>query len=98
MPLADILFLAIVLYLLYRFIFNFLVPVARATRQVREQFRNMQDPMHNNGSGAQSQRSYTNSSPYTASKGPDAAPKPGQRPGPSGKAPAGDYIDFEEIK
>jgi hypothetical protein len=78
MPLADILFLAIVFYLLYRFIFNFLVPVARATRQVREQFRNMQDPMGGGGK-------------------PDA-PKPGQRPGPSGKAPAGDYIDFEEIK
>ena len=93
MPLADILFLAIVLYLLYRFIFNFLVPVARATRQVREQFRNMQDP--NNNAGAQSQRSYTNAGPFTASKGPDA-PKTGQRP--SGKAPAGDYIDFEEIK
>jgi hypothetical protein len=94
MPLADILFLAIVFYLLYRFVFNFLVPVARATRQVREQFRNMQDP--NNSAGAQSQRSYT-----TSAQQPGAnAPKTGQQRGqsPSGKAPAGDYIDFEEIK
>jgi Domain of unknown function (DUF4834) len=90
MPLADILFLAIVLYLLYRFVFNFLVPVARATRQVREQFRNMQDP--NNSAGTQSQRSYTTS----AQQPQPNAPKTGSRP--SGKAPAGDYIDFEEIK
>ena len=89
MPLADILFLAIVLYLLYRFIFHFLVPVARATRQVREQFRNMQDP---NGGTQSQQRTYT-----TTFQQPDA-PRPGQRPGPSGKAPASDYIDFEEIK
>jgi Domain of unknown function (DUF4834) len=97
MPLADIFFLAIVLYLLYRFVFNFLVPVARATRQVREQFRNMQDPTNNNG--AQSQRSYTTSAQQntTSAQRPGAnAPNTGQRP--SGKAPAGDYIDFEEIK
>jgi hypothetical protein len=41
MPLSEILFLAIVFYLLYRFLFNFLLPVIRATRQVRQQFRNM---------------------------------------------------------
>ena len=43
--------MAIVVYLLYRFIVNFLVPVMRATRQVREQFRNMQDQA-NGGGGA----------------------------------------------
>jgi hypothetical protein len=48
MALSELFFLAIVFYLLYRFIFNFLVPVARTTRQVREQFRNMQEqqPFH----------------------------------------------------
>lgn len=45
MPLSEIFFLAIVLYLLYRFIFNFLLPVVRTTRQVRQQFRNMQENM-----------------------------------------------------
>ena len=44
MPLSEILFLAIVLWLLYRFFFNFLLPVIRTTRQVRDQFRNMQNP------------------------------------------------------
>ena len=45
MPLSEILFLVIVFYLLYRFVFNFLLPVVRATRQVRQQFRNMQGGM-----------------------------------------------------
>ena len=45
MPLSEIFFLAIVLYLLYRFVFNFLLPVVRTTRQVRQQFRNMQEGM-----------------------------------------------------
>ncbi len=43
MALQEIFFLAIVLYLLYRFVFNFLVPVVRTTKHVRQQFRNMQE-------------------------------------------------------
>ncbi len=50
MPLSEIFFLVIVFYLLYRFVFNFLLPVVRTTRQVRQQFRNMQG-----GMGEQSQ-------------------------------------------
>jgi len=41
--LPEIFFFAIVFYVLYRFIFNFVVPVARTTRQVRQQFRSMQE-------------------------------------------------------
>jgi hypothetical protein len=43
MALSEVFFLAIAFYLLYRFVFNFIVPVARTTRHVRQQFRNMQD-------------------------------------------------------
>lgn len=43
MALSEIFFLAIVLYLLYRFVFNFLVPVIRTTRHVKQQFRNMHE-------------------------------------------------------
>jgi hypothetical protein len=78
MPLSEICFLAIVLYLLYRFVFNFLLPVVRTTRQVRQQFRNMQE-------GPQAFSSHERPQPQ--------APKQ-DRP----KPPAGDYIDFEEIK
>ncbi len=45
MPLSEILFLVIVFYLLYKFVFDFLVPVLRTTRHVRQQFRNMRDDM-----------------------------------------------------
>jgi len=85
MPLSEIFFLAIVLYLLYRFVFNFLLPVVRTTRQVRQQFRNMQEgmggeqqPFNGNGERVQSQQKQ-------------------QRPS-GGKPPKEDYIDFEEIK
>ncbi len=88
MPLSEIFFLAIVLYLLYRFIFNFLLPVYKATKQVRQQFRNMQDPMRDPRGPSQA--------PFTGSEDPSHAQKQGSRS--SGKAPAGDYIDFEEIK
>jgi hypothetical protein len=74
--LSELFFLAIVFYLLYRFIFNFLVPVARTTRHVRQQFRNMQEHADQQTRPAEPQR-------------------PGQ---PTQKPPAGDYIDFEEVK
>ncbi|WP_431212913.1 hypothetical protein ACQ86N_45940 [Puia sp. P3] len=73
--------MAIVLYLLYRFIFNFLLPVVKTTRQVREQFRNMQEGNGQNAGGG-----------YNA--GPQQ-PRQEQKPK---QPPAGEYIDFEEVK
>lgn len=49
--LAEIFLIVIVFYLLYRFVFNFLLPVVKTTRHVRQQFRNMQEP----GGGQQQQ-------------------------------------------
>jgi|HubBroStandDraft_2_1064218.scaffolds.fasta_scaffold34044_2 hypothetical protein len=43
MLLADVLFLAIVVYLGYRFIFNFVLPILRTTHHVRKQFQHMRD-------------------------------------------------------
>ncbi len=84
MPLSEIFFLAIVLYLLYRFVFNFLLPVVRTTRQVREQFRNMQE-------GMGQQNSFSSNEQVQQQE-----PRNQERAG--GKPPAGDYIDFEEVK
>jgi hypothetical protein len=84
MPLSEICFLAIVLYLLYRFVFNFLLPVVRTTRQVRQQFRNMQEGMNGGPQSQQPDREYFESAQ--------------KQDRPSKKPPAGDYIDFEEIK
>jgi hypothetical protein len=82
MALSEIFFLAIVFYLLYRFVFNFLVPVARTTRHVRQQFRSMQETQE---SMRQQQ----------AQGQPQSQPS---RQGPTQKPSAGDYIDFEEVK
>jgi len=86
MPLSEIFFLGIVLYLLYRFVFNFFLPIFRTTRQVRQQFRNMQE---NNRQASEGpfQRSYTQPS----------EPQP-KKPEPTSSNTMGEYIDFEEIK
>jgi hypothetical protein len=49
----SIVFYIILGYLLYRFIFSFLIPVIRTTRQVRKGFRQMHQHMndHMNGNG-----------------------------------------------
>jgi hypothetical protein len=85
--LPEIFFFAIVFYVLYRFIFNFVVPIARTTRQVRQQFRNMQEQQ--TGQGYQG--------------GPQANADANTQPtGEGGRKPntdkVGEYIDFEEVK
>lgn len=82
MPLSELLLLAIVFYLLYRFVFHFLLPIARTTKHVREQFRNMQ------GGTAQEQQTQSRTQ---QTKRPDE-----RHSSPHGRAE--DYIDFEEIK
>jgi hypothetical protein len=88
MPLSEIFFLGIVLWLLYRFVFNFFVPIIRTTRQVRQQFRNMQDSMQNPGGPFQQQ---SNSQSREE-------PQPKKKDAPSSSNTMGEYIDFEEVK
>ena len=75
--------MAIVVYLLYRFIVNFLVPVMRATRQVREQFRNMQDQANGGRGPSDNGASRGGTGPgYRAGAGPgNGASRGGFRPG-----------------
>jgi hypothetical protein len=82
----NILVLAFLGYLLYRFIAGFLVPIFRTTRQMRQQFHDMNNPSNGskgnppgsgNGSGSQN--------------GAGDAPK-------SGSSKVGEYIDFEEVE
>lgn len=42
------LFWALGLYILIRFVFNFVIPVFRATRQMKSQMRDFQNRMQNN--------------------------------------------------
>lgn len=74
-------------YFLYRFVFNFLVPIFRVSRQVKQQVRDFQNHMQ-----AQQQQSYQHSN--TAQRQPGASTTSSNSP----KEKSGDYIDFEEIK
>ena len=89
MPLSEIFLFGIILYVGYRFVFNFFLPVYRTTKDIRHQFRNMQDPLGQQpGSpdGAQS------------GKAQQHGPSTGKPAADSPKNTMGEYIDFEEIK
>ena len=113
MALADIFFLGIALYILYKLVFNFFVPVFKTTRQVRQQFRNMNEQMQEHGNVFQqefSNQQYTNQQfsadpggqPYAeASASRQTNSQRGQKPNTGGGSKnnaSEDYIDFEEIK
>ncbi|HEY4110491.1 DUF4834 family protein [Puia sp.] len=88
MALSEIFLFAIVFYLLYRFVFNFLVPVARTTRHVRQQFRNMNDM----------QETMRQQQARGENQGPPQQAQSASRQRSDQKPSVGDYIDFEEIK
>lgn len=83
MSVLSIIFYAFLLYLLYRLVFNFIIPVYRTTRQVKRSFREMHERMNqqqHQGNGAD-----THTQEQT--KGKDL-----------NTDNVGEYIDFEEIK
>jgi hypothetical protein len=90
MSLAEVLFLTIIVYLAYRFIFSFLLPIVRATHQVRQQFRDMRDPAGD--AQATGNRTGPTGNPTGSATGNGGAARRSPKP------PADDYIDFEEVK
>jgi len=86
----NVIFLAILFYLLYRFITGFLIPVFRTTKHVREQFSQMRGGQMNNqpDSGAAGSTGATQNATPKGSR-------TGRRPNSS---KVGEYIDFEEVK
>ena len=74
------LFYAFLIYLAYRFVFGFVIPIYKTTRQVKKQFREMNQRMQDHVNEQQSSQQ-------------TSTPTPENR-----KEPAGDYIDFEEVK
>jgi len=74
-------------YFVYRFVFNFLLPIFKVSRQMRRQVREFQNNMHQ----AQNQTHQQQQSFQQSATGQ-------QRPTPSAQEKSGDYIDFEEIK
>jgi hypothetical protein len=79
----NVFVLAILFYLLYRFIAGFLVPLFRTTGQMRQQFHKMNGQPPADSQAGNPPNSANGSS---ASTGKADAPK------------VGEYIDFEEIK
>ena len=80
---ASYILLLIALYVVYKLVFDLIIPVFRATRQVRHQFRSMNEHMQQQANARPDGRTGTQAQPQ----------KPSQQ-----KAAPGDYIDFEEIK
>jgi hypothetical protein len=81
----NVFVLAILIYLLYRFVAGFLIPVIRTTSHVRQQF---------NQHAERSTRNAEHSTQNAQGSTPDA-----QGPSPTSAASKmGEYIDFEEVK
>ena len=83
-----ILLYAFLLYVLYKIIFDLVIPVYRTTRQFKKGFREMSARM--NRSDGQNQMN------EQMKKQERSASQPKTKS--SSQAPAEDYIDFEEIK
>jgi hypothetical protein len=71
-------------YMLYRLIFNFIIPIVRTTRRVKKSFRQMQEQMNGQYNQQQTAGNYGYGQQATTSS---AAKKDDE-----------DYIEFEEIK
>jgi hypothetical protein len=77
-------------YIAYKFIFGFVLPVTRATRNVRRQFKAAQEEM---AARMQEQQGY---GPYGSN--PNGGTAANSRPDTAKPASKGDYIEFEEVK
>ena len=75
---------AIVIYCLVRFIFNFLIPILRAAKQMKGQMKDFQERMGSHQFQGNVQEQQTTRQAQAT------------RPAPEPKSE--DYIDFEEIK
>lgn len=83
---------AIGLYLLYKLIFDFILPVYQTTKRVRKQFREVQSTMQ---AQMQAHMQAQQNAQRNASAQGFSTPNP---PPKSSGGKVGDYIDFEEIK
>jgi len=82
MSAMKIILYALLIWFLYNLVFRFIIPIYRASRQMKSQFRQMRERME------EEQQRQQQSSPnqgFQQSERPQAPP-------------AGDYIDFEEVK
>lgn len=79
----EILFYGFLFYLLYRLVFNFILPIYRTTKQVKRSFREMHEQMNQQqqypGNGAETQAQQNKGKNLNTDN-------------------IGEYIDYEEVK
>jgi sortase (surface protein transpeptidase) len=84
MSIFKVIFELFVFYLLYKLVFDFIIPVYNTTKQVKKQFGDMQNTMQEQMKQQQQQEQNQYSPKSTAT--PPRPPK------------SDDYIDYEEVK
>ena len=82
----NVFVLAILIYLFYRFVSGFLIPLFRASRHMRRQFHDMNQQANGQAGNP------SNPGPEPGTNG-----QPGKT-AKSGVSKVGEYIDFEEVK
>jgi hypothetical protein len=83
MSIFKVIFELFVLYLLYKLVFDFIIPVYNTTKQVKKQFGDMQQNMQE-----QMKQQQREQNQYTTKTAATPPPRP----------KADDYIDYEEVK
>ena len=83
MVLFRLIFIILAIYFAYKFIFDFVLPIYRASKRVQQQFRGMQNQMNQNMGQA----------PTDHTSGTKTTNNPSERRSSISK----DYIDFEEV-
>jgi hypothetical protein len=86
MVLIDLIITILGIYLVYKFVFEFVVPIYNASKKVHQQFRGMNDRM--NADTKQRPNNYASGTGKTTTTSATSKPRPNAK----------DYIDFEEIK
>ena len=84
------LFYAFLIYLAYRLVFYFIIPIYKTTKQVKKQFREMSARM-NRSDGHSRMEDHMNQQQANQQSAHSPAENKKEQVG-------GDYIDFEEVK
>lgn len=82
MSIFKILFELFLIYLAYKLIFEFIIPVYKSTKQMKQKMADLQEKMEN-------QQRQNEASPSSGGTGSVSK---------QNKSVGGDYIDYEEIK
>ncbi len=84
----KLVFYGFLIYLLYKVIFDVVVPVSKGVKSVRQNMEEMQRKM------AEAQQQNATNSGFASQNTPKSAPKSSSKP----VEKDADYIDFEELK